>query len=74
MLDYADMIARLEKLPVRGVNRDRASARVRRVPMMVGALNERESTVDEQADNLACDLLMERLNSWVDCRFVPDIT
>jgi hypothetical protein len=41
--------------------------------MTIAALNERASTVDEQADNLACDLLMERLNSWVDCRFVPDI-
>jgi hypothetical protein len=73
MLDYADMIARMERLPLPGADRDRASARVRRAQMTIAALNERASTVDEQADNLACDLLMERLNSWVDCRFVPDI-
>jgi hypothetical protein len=37
------------------------------------APNGRLSIVDEQADELACELLMERLDAWVDGRFVPEI-
>jgi hypothetical protein len=73
MLDYDERIGRPEKRRVRGANRDRAAAHVRRVPIAVSAPNERRSIMDEHADNLACDLLMERLDASVDCRFVPEI-
>lgn len=36
-------------------------------------MNERVATAQEQVNNSACDLLMERLNASADCRFVPDV-
>jgi hypothetical protein len=73
VLDCDERIARPEKRLMRGANRDRASAGVRGVPMAVDAPNERVSIVDGRVDQLACDLLMERLDASVDWRFVPEI-
>jgi hypothetical protein len=81
MLDYDERMARPEKRRLRGANHDRADAHARRAKMAVIAPNGRAiiapngrlSIVDEQADDLACELLMERLDAWVDGRFVPEI-
>ena len=73
MLDHDERIARPERRLVRGANRGRVSARARGVPTAVIAPNGRLSIVDEHVDDLACDLLMERLDASVDVRFVPEI-
>lgn len=41
--------------------------------MAVIAPDGRLSVVDEHVDDLACDLLMERIDASVDGRFVPEI-
>ena len=73
MLDYDERVIRPETRRVPGENRVRAGARGDRVQMAVIAPNGRLSIVDAQADDLACDLLMERLDMSVEARFVPQI-
>ena len=70
MLDYDERVIRPEKRRVPGANRVRAGALGGRVQMAVIAPNGRLSIV-AQADDLACDLLMERLDTSVEARFVP---
>ena len=64
MSDY-DLIEARATISTLQTALDRATARVRKLQETVGALNERVTIGNEQIENLALDLSMERLRGEI---------